>query len=129
MNELNLLFTAIVATLALHFLTILFKLVLQNKKPRMQLSLKFLALFGIEQYAFCEKMLCLTVKISTALIFIATFEFLAFEFNNPTGFYIAILCGITGIILMKYLFSKAVKIRETLSLEDFFYRKFFGFNK
>ena len=129
MNELKLLITAIVATLLLHFLNILSNIVLQNKKPRMELSLKFLALFGIEQYAFCEKMLCLTVKISTALIFIATFEFLDFEFNNPTGFYIGILCGITGISLMKYLFSIAVKIRETHSLEDFFYRRFSGFNK
>lgn len=129
MNELNSLFIAILATLVLQFLSAFFNIVVQNKKPRTELSLKFLAVFGIEQYAFCEKMLCLTVKISTALIFIATFEFLAFEFNNPTGFYIGILCGMTGIVLMKYLFSRAIEAPESHSLEDFFYRRFFGFDK
>lgn len=129
MNELKLLFTAIAATIILHFLSILFNFFLQNKKPRTDLSLKFLSIFGIEHYAICEKILCLTVKISTALVFIATFEFLTFESDNQNGFYIGLICGIAGISMMKYLFSAAVKFQETHSLHELFFGRFFGFLK
>jgi len=110
MNEIKLLFTAVTATLILEFAYAFIAFFQPKKTIKPRLSIQFLNAFSIENYTFCEKALCKMVQVTIALSFISVYEITTFESAAETNFYSAVLFGIGGILMVKFLFSALLKV-------------------